>query len=339
MKNLYLHIGAHKTGTSAIQTFLALNRNYLKGKKICYPGNKDVHHDIVKTFNNSAISGSNTKFIMDQYINQIKKSNCKTVIFSSEGFIKLAYDDILALKNYLNNFETKIVYYVRRQDERLESGYNQIIREKDRRYTNKISINFIHSKRSHRLDYYHLLSSWREIFGQENIIVRVYENEQLQDGIFQDFLNILGLELDDNFLLPGNEVNKSFNWDIIEIIRLCNSHFKDDFKFHLFLIKSLENVNLGKNGKKQYLLSPQQRREVIAHYADSNAKVAREYLGREDGRLFYAPLPDLDEPWEPYEGLTVEKCVPIFMQMLYNMDQKYQRKMQNTLIKQKRKKI
>ena len=77
--------------------------------------------------------------------------------------------------------------------------------------------------------------------------------------------------------------------------------------------------------EKQHLLSPQQRREIIAKYEESNTKVAREYLGREDGRLFYAPLPDPDEPWEPYEGLTVEKVVPILTQMVFNLDNKFQK--------------
>lgn len=38
MKNsIYLHIGTHKTGTSAIQDFLLLNRKLLARKGVLYP--------------------------------------------------------------------------------------------------------------------------------------------------------------------------------------------------------------------------------------------------------------------------------------------------------------
>ena len=37
--------------------------------------------------------------------------------------------------------------------------------------------------------------------------------------------------------------------------------------------------------------------------------VARQYLGLEDGILFHEPLPDPDEHWEPYDGLTVAKMM------------------------------
>jgi hypothetical protein len=36
-------------------------------------------------------------------------------------------------------------------------------------------------------------------------------------------------------------------------------------------------------------------------------------------------LPEPDEPWEPYEGLTVGKIVPIFTQVIYNMDNTFNR--------------
>jgi hypothetical protein len=90
--------------------------------------------------------------------------------------------------------------------------------------------------------------------------------------------------------------------------------------------------------KRQHLLSPQQRRDIISPFEESNAKVAREYLGRSDGRLFYAPLPDLQEPWKPYEGLTMEKIVPIFIQMIFNINKRYQkqeRELENKSLKQK----
>lgn len=43
MKTLHLHIGLGKTGTSALQTWLALNRGNLVRAKYCYPDLVDLH--------------------------------------------------------------------------------------------------------------------------------------------------------------------------------------------------------------------------------------------------------------------------------------------------------
>jgi hypothetical protein len=68
----------------------------------------------------------------------------------------------------------------------------------------------------------------------------------------------------------------------------------------------LRNVSgfLKEQGRKDYpVFSPQQRLELIEQYAEENAAIAREYLGREDRKLFYDPLPDPDEEWQPYDEL------------------------------------
>ena len=44
--------------------------------------------------------------------------------------------------------------------------------------------------------------------------------------------------------------------------------------------------------------------------------IASEFLGRKDGRLFYDPLPDPNELWQPYPGLRPEKA-EVISQFLY----------------------
>ena len=39
-------------------------------------------------------------------------------------------------------------------------------------------------------------------------------------------------------------------------------------------------------------------------------------MNRPDGRIFIEPLPDPDDPWQPYSGLTVEKAIPILVQLI-----------------------
>ena len=47
-KILYLHIGKHKTGTTALQDFMAMNRNELKKLGVLYPGIDENHYPVAK---------------------------------------------------------------------------------------------------------------------------------------------------------------------------------------------------------------------------------------------------------------------------------------------------
>jgi hypothetical protein len=326
VKTIYIHIGSHKTGTSAIQKFLSTNREVLQQKGFCYPGNKVAHHDMAREFRTlelPVIAGK-PDLATRKYFDEISTSRSDTIILSSEGFEGL-YNSVHKLKDFLKDqFCVKIIFYARSQGERIESMYNQRVKQEVTLLEKPFS-DFVGNGYFAFLDYYKILLPWGQAFGKENIIVRCYEKEQLPDGIFDDFIRAVGLPPDKNYVFPKEKVNQSLKWDLIEIIRICNTRFKGDIHFHRFLVNSLEEINRGYTEEQQRLLSPVQRRGIIELYEESNAKVAREYLGRLDGRLFYAPLPDLNEPWTPYRGLTVEKIVPIFTQMMFNLERKHQK--------------
>jgi hypothetical protein len=224
-----------------------------------------------------------------------------------------------------------------RQDEQLELLYQQQVRQEGIMLDLPFS-DFVLRGNVSPLDYYAVLAPWSEAFGKENIIVRCYEAEQLKNGIFYDFLQTVGLTLDERYSVQKGRTDRRLNRDFVEILRICNSHFRDDHGFHRFLVQSLDEINSMVEPEKKRMLSPQQQRDVIARYAEPNTKVATEYCGRTDGRLFYAPLPDLDEPFEPYRGLTVEKVVPVFTQMMFTLNEKYQkriRSLENRSLKRK----
>jgi hypothetical protein len=353
-KIVYIHIGSHKTGTTAIQTFLSANRKTLKKDGYLYPGGGIAHHDMAREFRTLSAPEirKNPGLITNKYVDEINRSGLNKILLSSEGFELLTRQQIVSLKEFLPpEFHVKIIFYVRRQDEKIESSYNRSVKNLKARSCESFS-EFVIKKTagsrhddslkndvmSSSLDYYSHLLRWSEVFGRENIIVRCYEEEQFPKGIYHDFLETIGLTLNDRYLIPKNRINESLSWDLIEVMRICNTQFKDDIDFHKFLLENFIKINSQNKNKKQHLLSPQQRRDIIALFEESNAKVAREYLGRSDGRLFYAPLPDLQEPWEPYEGLTLEKIVPIFTQMLFNIDDEskdrgLKRRMRKTIIK------
>ncbi len=347
-KTVYLHIGAHKTGTTALQLFLSHNRKILENNGYLYPGRNVAHHDMAREFQLLTLQEITTdpRTATNKYFDEINNSNSEKIILSAEKFENLG-PHINKLKEFLlPRFLVKIIFYLMCQDEQIESMFNASIKNPDHRskktfsefITNKSGVNqnnspeiLLSCKRIAELDYYSALRPWKDAFGEGNIFVRVNEHEQLPMGIFHDFLSVLGLQINENYWIPEKRINKSLNWDLIEVIRLGNIHFGNDRNYHAFLLNNLTQINSENKEGKQRLLSPQQRRDIISLFKEANMKVAREYLGRSDGKLFYAPLPDLDEPWKPFEGLTVEKIVPIFTQMLFNLDMRIEKRKNSRL--------
>ena len=277
-KVIYIHIGAHKTGTSAIQEFLSNNREILRKRGYLYLCKKNACYDLTEELltNTHTEITQNANSPLKHYMKQIEDSEYNTVILSSEGFMKILKDEINLLKQVIpKDYSVNIIVYVRQQDEKIESDFNQRVRGPSFRYEKKFYDNIPELLDLSFCDYYSVLIPWSQAFGKENIKVRCYEKEQLPKGVYHDFLEAIGLCLDEKFHIPKEIVNQSLNWDLIEFIRLCNIKFKDDIRFHNFLVKNLTLINKGYKEKNQRLLSPQQRIEIIEKYKDSTAKVAR----------------------------------------------------------------
>jgi hypothetical protein len=312
-KTLYLHIGASKTGSSALQYFLLKNRDLLSSKGINYP-----EHLV----NINQFSSGNAKWIYDcrkrgdiskikSNIDDLFNSDHASVILSSEYLYELKEEHIAKLKNVLTHIDVKIIVYLRRQDNWLMSAYQQHIKM----WGQKSTID-IWSKKHHDSDryWYKPIHVWAHHFGKENVIVRPYEARQFSGGnIFSDFLNILCLDLDDGFEIPQKKVNTSYRADALEAMRLLNSvPLSKSSKLQLRTLLQRYSEHLGKEGDWPYsLLSPSEQLQCAKHYIQGNQAIARGYLGRDDGQLFYDSLPNPDEPWKCYPGLSEENIQEI----------------------------
>jgi hypothetical protein len=124
-----------------------------------------------------------------------------------------------------------------------------------------------------------------------------------------DFMHhVLNLELTEEFAIPEKEINTRLHRIALEYKRLVNL-LPISPRGRRQIVNPLRNASgfLNKQGRKDYpAFSPQQRLQLIEQYAEENAAIACEYLGRKDGKLFYDPLPDPDEDWQPYDELLEE---------------------------------
>ncbi len=315
-KKLYIHIGTGKTGTTALQWFLYNNSKILEDKYgIKYANTliQDMNHHLLCTNYLRVTSSLDEKEILnviernlEELIEESSDSIIDKFVISSEYFPGLTEDDIknLYFKKLSRHFDVKIIVYFRRQDELLESWYSQIIKADILKEINT-NIESLQEQleRAKVFDYYYHVDKWRKYIGFNNIIVRIYERNQFYKGsIFNDFLKIFDVENIDNFSFPPKDPNPRLSREQILLIRsFVNAGLTKYIDNTIKMPFNIPSVN------SKYFLSPIKRTQLVKKYEDINARVARDFLKRGDGKLFYEPLPlEKDESWNPIEEPPTE---------------------------------
>lgn len=243
MTTIYLHIGMPKTGTTSLQHFLKNNQEKLLEEGYLYPKsgriptadnitvNRLNHHSLASALlrkyapkaatPQSAIWEGSWESLKIE-IEMIKPKN---VIISSEHFtitstLEFYNPDIIAmLKKMLEQYEAKIIIYIRRQDEFFRSMYCQEIKTHCESGIREFILHF-----KNKANYHQILEVWKNEFGLKNVIVRPFEKEQLKNGdIVDDFLESINLNLNKNemsFDFNPSMKNVSHSGKIIKLINL-----------------------------------------------------------------------------------------------------------------------
>jgi hypothetical protein len=95
------------------------------------------------------------------------------------------------------------------------------------------------------------------------------------------------------------------NRNVLEISRALNSmgiRGAEVFSFKWWLNDILSEEQSG-TFVDHSIISPADRLAILKGFKSGNEKIAREFLGRTDGQLFYDNLPDMDADWQPYSGV------------------------------------
>lgn len=193
MKKVFLHIGLEKTGTSAIQYFLKINKYLLKQhSNICIPQYraKDsvfTHHRLAKSFfSNQNIAKkhrSYSNFELRRFLDLIKSSPASTIIISSELFAFYNTGEVEQLNNYLSDFDVQIVLFLRRQDEYLEAQYAQHLKGVWAKGGKPIEPEKF---TTHNLNYFAFINKWKA-GNFKDIDVKIYQASNGKKKIYQQF--------------------------------------------------------------------------------------------------------------------------------------------------------
>ncbi len=310
MATIYLHIGTPKTATSSLQIFLAHNAGLLKDHGISYPL-FEYHWQYIRSQRNGhflpagwiAEPGEPDRTEPDErYYEGLDRlvEEAKTydkVILSDEEiwydgqqypeFWPHLKDDLAA-----RDLDLKVIVYLRRQDLFMQSRWKQHVKEK----TVLTFPEFLAraDTTDYPLDYNAALQRIADLFGQDSIIVRVFERKQFageEHSIYSDFIDIFDLKMSDGFQIKEEINNPALEGNALEIKRIMNGlpNIRPNSKA---LRQSLFDLPLP-DEKTTLFESYEAQQEYCAKFQDSNAAVAREFLGREDGVLFRDSIEDL----------------------------------------------
>jgi len=315
MSSLYLHVGLHKTGSTSIQYFCHLNRRKLQKSNIFYPYREqdqfsfqhaniawllewNKHYDFFKILENFAGKG-------------------EIVLLSSECFMQK--DRYISLIERLKDIYSsiKIIVYLRRQDQWIESVYKQVVKEEpDRKIKPFTQWIEDYLKNNHGFYYspnwYELLEKWATYFKRENVIVRVYEKQQFINGnIFSDFVDIFKLKDQTGYTYPDKD-HSHISPDTLrtEFTRLTNAFLSWQEQDEVY--QTLFSV-----GKEQQcsFFSGSEKKELLLAFDESNSMVAKKYLNRDSGFLFNE-LSQEDYEMPKFTGFSQEQLLERFSKII-----------------------
>lgn len=325
MSKVFLHIGTNKTGTSAIQYCLSHDREQLKKQGLLYPKTgwleqSHAHYHLSEalgfptaglpqlSYKSTAENQSRLLAMRASLDDETLNNNAFTIIFSSEMFGRII--DLSLVREFFSHDEVRFVVYLRRHDFWYPALYSQSLKSRvmvNHPPSNPVGIKkFIESQENNPRGcarYRKFLDHWAAAFGRENIIVRPYESCQIGSDILVDFLQTIAtdigvdpLQLTQRITPRSTRINRSLSPKGIRLMEIFQStRVQPDVRERLVR----HALSFLTTDASISILSPAQRIELIEKNAEDYAYIAREYMGREDGRLFYDPLPEPNKDWKP----------------------------------------
>ena len=291
---LTLHIGFGKTGTTVLQEFLWSNRKVLAKHDILYPdyGVEAGAHHLLSPHIPPDLEAAWNFIHVSEWAPRLARERRKQFLLSSELIVAADADSTRDFcTGLLQHFATRIVVYLRRQDDILMATYNQNV--KSGRQFRRLAD--VYQNMLHRFDYASIVSRWAQHVGAENVIVRPYEQAQFHSqDIRRDFLfHVFGIEDTSDFTFQRGDPNPRLDLGAVEYKRMLNCTVDDPKKLQRFqeLLIDFSREKFTAS-KVDTMLSRATRDEILEHFETGNTEIARRFMLRQDGRLFLEPIPD-----------------------------------------------
>lgn len=285
---LFLHIGTHKTGTSALQTFMTRRSDVLLEKGAHYIqaglGEGIAHHAL--SFAIRGRPGSDMA-VWDAVRAEIAASECPIQVLSTEAFW---FTEPAKVKEALGGAgDVRLVVYLRRQDKYLQSLYKQAVTS-----GRKADFATWRAQYGFRGDYFSVLRQWADAFGADSIVVRPYERDGARVDVTEDFFHVLGIDVADELKRRKQRVhNPSPRRELLELFRALNQlglDYKHDKLFWSVIGRSNAYI------RSADILDTGQCAALMKDYDEGNRALAGQFYRDASTPLFpaLAPVPPVE---------------------------------------------
>lgn len=290
-RELHLHVGLHKTGTTFLQKCLDLNRAEIEAQGFTLAPMQDAdgaHHPLARKLRDEG---------PEAMAAVLRAARGRRLVASSEVFCEVMNrpEPARALQAALApDFDVTIHLVLRRQDFLKESGYAEVTKFAPRPApirvepdaTKRDEVSFADNP-----DLDRLVSFMADAFGPANIRLAVYDDAVRRDPLAQ-FCGLLGMSLENP--VHAERLNESLS----RRRTLFLSHMrKPDLRLAWFAFPVIARTRFIEDDGCKFLLSPPQRRAVVERYLDGNRRILARYAP--EGGEVLLELPPDDPAWFP----------------------------------------
>lgn len=294
MNMLYIHVGVHKTGTTALQYSLATRRAALKEQGISYPAAGIPaaaalwgHHDLAWALRDGDPGGL-CRMVRAEIGSEAGTPSDRAVL-SSEEFCLLRNATLFQpLKDAFSGWAFRPICYIRRQDQLLESVYNHHVKSLGE--TSDI-IDFARRIRR-RLDHRMVLGRLEQAFGRDTMTVRLYDKALIGDTV-SDFFSLLGAEYRESAGSP--DINAGLTTAGIGEMLAANRRLAGHPAELQAVRTEIVRTHSSRKFSEHRLLTDAERESIMTEFRPSNREVVEKYLAGSqapDEDLSYQPRQD-----------------------------------------------
>ncbi|MGQ0484517.1 MAG: hypothetical protein ACT4SY_04095 [Hyphomicrobiales bacterium] len=272
---LFIHIGAHKTGTTSIQRAMEMSGEALAGAGFIYPRCCWYHHGqhrLAFALKNMRDRAQGDAPVFETELAALNlalaEAEAPSALISSEEFFALTDEAVARLAVGLKDHEVEIIAFVRRPDELFLSAYNQKIKQTGNRFYKPIERHLDNpAALIADIEYFDHIGKWAARFGRGNIHLAVYEGGDAVDTLCAI------LKLDASRLSrPEFASNPSVSGKALEFMRLVKSlDANAGVQKAMFMLAAQAFPASAGAGR----LPAHVRRDILKRYAEKNDALFR----------------------------------------------------------------
>lgn len=300
MKKAFIHVGAHKTASSFLQSNLKLHRDRLFEERSL--GLVTRAALMPSTFGQEVYEVSQRRHAETDVTNAAKES-LRHLLPEGDGNVLITNEDLIChlpirdfyqnaegavryLRTALNEFDMHVIFYVRKQADYLESIYMQLVHLGRRTRFPQFM------KRATPVD----LSWLRAVEAMERALppgrLHLRTLEQIRHlgevGFYRDFLSLCHVTNVDDFSIDeqntkGRRANRSYSDLGMQIAQRVNPLLsrKEKKVLRRFLQEHFSTAT----HPRALLLDEEQRHAIFEKYQDSNRRMFERYDFQTDGKM------------------------------------------------------